>query len=72
MTTIGELQEKIARSIRSGAITEDDEVMLRDPSVSEGAISAGSSPWTALDNVLIIREGVSDLVAGIYLEPEEH
>lgn len=70
--TIQELTEKIRSGIKSGAFTIDDEVMLRDPTVSDGAIEAGTSPWVTLDNVLIVGANDQGLEPGIYLEPEEY
>lgn len=68
--TIDELLDKIKRAQRAGKIDGDDSVYLRDPDVSEGAISAGSSPWAEADEILVI-DGNDEIPAGIYLTIEE-
>ena len=66
--TIEELLTRINDGLRRGRFTELDSVFVRNPSVSEEAIEAGSNGWTEADELLVI-EGHDSLEDGIYLGP---
>jgi hypothetical protein len=66
--TIEELLDRINRGLRAGHFTELDSVFVRNPDVSEEAMSAGSNGWIEGDELLII-EGHEFLEDGIYLGP---
>jgi hypothetical protein len=64
--TIEELLDRINRGLRAGAYTELDSVFIRNPNVSEDAMSAGSNGWAEADEFLVIQ-GHEELEDGIYL-----
>lgn len=66
--TIEELLDRINRGLRAGSFTELDSVFVRNPEVSEDAMSAGSNGWTDADEFLVI-DGHEELEDGIYLGP---
>jgi hypothetical protein len=52
-----ELIQKLQRALRDGRLEEDDFVMLRDPEVSDGAVEAGSDPYTDEIEILFPGDG---------------
>lgn len=71
--TIDELVQKIKSAERAGKIVPtEDSVFIRNPEVSEEAVSAGSSPWMEVEEILVIPDDNAEgLAAGIYLNGEE-
>lgn len=55
--TVGELQDQLARLVRAGKITPDDTIEVRNPSVSEEAVEAGSNGYHEADEVLVPGDG---------------
>lgn len=61
--TVGELIELLERGVRSGRLHELGSVKIRDLSVSEEAMEAGSSGYVELAEVLMVEDSA-------YLLPE--
>lgn len=52
--TVEELMSKLRRLIQIGRINEDAVISIRDLSVSQYAMDAGSSGYIELDEVLVV------------------
>jgi hypothetical protein len=69
--TVEELLNKINRAISAGKILPSDPVFVRNSSVSEAAVSAGSNPFIEAEEILVILDAnAAGLTAGIYLDFE--
>ena len=64
---VRELVDTLNRKLRAGVITEDTPVKLRNASISEGAMEAGSDGWHELEEVLIGEDSVN-----LFTEPEDY
>jgi hypothetical protein len=69
--TIAELRDRLTRALRAGTLSEDDQVMVRDLTVSEAAMSAGSKGYREADELLIIGENGQGMEPGVYFNLEE-
>lgn len=69
--TIEELIEALHDAVRHGRVSAEDEVLIRNPQVSEEAMSAGSNGYATIAEVLVIGKNSQGLTPGIYLNVEE-
>lgn len=64
--SVEELMQKLRSLLRSGAITEDTIIAVRNPEVSEGAMSAGSDGYHDVEEVLVPSEERLILLGEVY------
>lgn len=64
--TADELLEDLGRKIRNGTISGDDTIVIRNPEVSEGAMSAGSDGYHEVEEILVPRDGRVILLGETY------
>lgn len=55
--TVEELMDDLKRKLRNGVITEDNEIVVRNPEISDDAMEAGSEGYHEVDEILVPRDG---------------
>lgn len=61
--TVGELMDTLRSSLQSGIVSEEDEVLVRNPRISDEAMEAGSDGYVGLEEVLFTGEGTVRLLS---------
>lgn len=55
--TVADLLDDLKEKLYKGVISEEDEIVVRDPEVSKDAIEAGSNGYHEVDEILVPRDG---------------
>ncbi|QNL30023.1 hypothetical protein SEA_RUDY_53 [Microbacterium phage Rudy] len=55
--TVEDLINDLKRKVSKGAIALEDEVVVRNPAVSDAAMDAGSDGYHEVDEILAPRDG---------------